>query len=291
MSDQDVSLKSFFEKNAYFVDMFNAYFFNGKQVLKKEHLKPMDSEMHDERLNLTKHVDVIRKYHDQDILSVFILENQSTIDYSMVIRSAYYEFLTYDRMLKQAKKNKRYRKDTRFPMVYVLVFYTGEQAWNAARKLSEIVRVDERFKALFHEYEMNMIEINSDKIYNFNEKDIKDLVYISRAIFNQSVHQKGMLKSFGKVKLNVARLIEKITDIQWVQNEKEGEIDMCEAERAWEASKIEQGRLQGLEQGISQGEQETKRNMYKTMLDKGFTIEQIANIFVVSIESIEKLIY
>ena len=53
---------------------------------------------------------------------------------------------------------------------------------------------------------------------------------------------------------------------------------MCEAERAWKASKIEQGK------------QETKKDMYKKMLDQGFTVEQIANNFVVSIESIEKLI-
>ena len=146
----------------------------------------MDSEMHDERLNMTKPVDVIRKYHDQDILSVFILENQSTIDSSMVIRSAYYEFLTYDRMLKHAKKNKQYNKDTKFPMCMYLY----------------------------------------------------------------SIQVKGM----GAVR------------------------------------KIAQGRLQGLEQGIEQGEQETKKDMYKKMLDKGFTVEQIANIFVVSIESIENLI-
>ena len=32
---QNVELKDFFEKDAYFVDIFNAYFFNGEKLFKK----------------------------------------------------------------------------------------------------------------------------------------------------------------------------------------------------------------------------------------------------------------
>ena len=100
-------------------------------------------------MNLEKHVDVIRKYNDGNLYSAFIIENQSCVDASMVVRAATYEFVAYDRMLKKLKKNK---VEEKLPMVHILVFYTGERPWNAARQLSELVEVDERFESYFHDY-------------------------------------------------------------------------------------------------------------------------------------------
>lgn len=288
MSKQDVGFKDFFENRSYFVDMFNAYFFNGKPVLKEKFIQDMNSEMNDALMDLTKHVDVIRKYHYGKILSVFVLENQSKVDYAMVIRAMYYEALTYDRLLNQKRKDKELHSNTKFPMVYVLVFYTGEQSWSAPRKLSEIVEVNEEMEVYFHEYQLNIVEIQSNTNYNFNEKDVHDLVYLTRAIYDQSVHEEGVLESFGKVKPSIVRLVEQVTEVRWLQ-EDYGEkelIDMCEAERAWEESKIQQGKIEGLEQG----KQDEKKSTYRTMLSKGFTIEQIADIFSVRIESIKKML-
>ena len=292
MSKQDVSFKDFFENRSYFVDMFNAYFFNGKPVLKEEFIQDMNSEMNDVLMDLTKHVDVIRKYHDGKILSVFILENQSKVDYSMVIRAAYYEFLTYDRLLNQKRKNNDFHFDTKFPMVHVLVFYTGEQPWTAPRKLSEIVEVEEKWKKYFHEYQLNIVEIQSNTNYNFNEKDVHDLVYLTRAIYNQSIHEKGVLESFGKVKPSIVKLVEQVTEVHWLQEDydKKELVDMCEAERAWEESKIQQGIALGKGEGLTEGIELNKIQTYKTMLSKGFTMEQIADIFSVRIESIKEML-
>ena len=177
-------------------------------------------------------------------------------------------------------------------MVYVLVFYTGEQSWTAPRKLSEIVEVEEEMKAYFHDYHLNIVEIQSNTIYNFNEKDVYDLVYLTRAIYNQSVHEKGVLERFGKVNTNIVKLVEQITDVEWLKSETidKGEVNMCEAERAWEESKIQQGKIEGLTEGMEQGKQDEKKTTYKTMLSKGFSVEQIANIFSVQIESIQEIL-
>ena len=133
-------MKEFLENNAYFVDFFNAYFFDGERVLKPENCMELDSKMNDSNMDLEKHVDVIRKYNDGNIYSAFIIENQSYVDMSMVVRAAVYEFVAYERMLKKSKKN---RNNKKLPMVNILVFYTGEKPWNAARQLSQLVEVDE----------------------------------------------------------------------------------------------------------------------------------------------------
>ena len=294
---KDKTMKEFLENNAYFVDFFNAYFFDGERVLKPENCVELDSEMNDSHMDLEKHVDVIRKYNDGNLYSAFIIENQSYVDASMVVRAATYEYVAYDRMLKKLKKN---RKDEKLPMVHILVFYTGERPWNAASKLSELVEVDERFKSYFHDYQMNLIEITGNTSYNFNEEDVYNLFYICRSIYDQSIYE-GKSNSFGLVKSSVLKVVKTLTDVEWLdleELEEKEEIEMCEAEKRWlevkskewEAEGIRKGIEQGIEQGIERGSEKKELEMYQKMMDKGFEIKAIASIFSVSEESIEKLL-
>ena len=298
---KDKIMKEFLENNAYFVDFFNAYFFDGERVLKPENCMELDSEMNDSNMDLEKHVDVIRKYNDGNLYSAFIIENQSCVDPSMVVRAAVYEYVAYERMLKKSKKNKAKEK---LPMVNILVFYTGERPWNAASKLSELVEVDERFTACFHDYKMNLIEIKGNTSYNFNEEDVYNLFYICRSIYDQSIYE-GTSNHFGLVKSTVLKVVKTLTDVEWLdleELEEKEEIEMCEAEKRWLEVKskeweaegirkgIEQGIERGIEQGIEQGSEKKELEMYQTMVDKGFSISSIASIFSVSEESIERLL-
>ena len=290
-------MREFLENNAYFVDFFNAYFFDGERVLKPENCMELDSKMNDSNMDLEKHVDVIRKYNDGNIYSAFIIENQSYVDMSMVVRAAAYEYVAYERMLKKSKKNKSKEK---LPMVHILVFYTGERPWNAARQLSELVEVDERFESYFHDYKMNLIEITGNTSYNFNEEDVYNLFYICRSIYDQSIYE-GTSNHFGLVKSSVLKVVKTLTDVEWLdleELEEKEEIEMCEAEKRWlevkskewKAEGIELGIKQGIEQGIEQGSENNRKEMYRTMVDKGFSVSSIASIFSVSEESIRKLL-
>ena len=290
---KDKIMKEFLENNAYFVDFFNAYFFDGKRVLKPENCEELDSEMNDSNMDLEKHVDVIRKYNDGNLYSAFIIENQSYVDMSMVVRAAAYEFVAYERMLKKSKKNKSKEK---LPMVNILVFYTGERPWNAARQLSELVEVDERFKSYFHDYQMNLIEITGNTSYNFNEEDVYNLFYICRSIYDQSIYEEKS-NHFGLVKSSVLKVVKTLTDVEWLdleELEKKEKIEMCEAEKRWLEVKSKEweaeGIRKGIEQGIEQGSENNRKEMYQTMVDKGFSISSIASIFSVSEESIERLL-
>ena len=290
---KDKMMKQFLENNAYFVDFFNAYFFDGERVLKPENCMELDSEMNDSNMDLEKHVDVIRKYNDGNLYSAFIIENQSYVDASMVVRAAAYEYVAYDRMLKKLKKNKAKEK---LSMVHILVFYTGEKPWNAARQLSELVEVDERFESYFHDYQMNLIEITGNTSYNFNEEDVYNLFYICRSIYDQSIYE-GTSNHFGLVKSSVLKVVKTLTDVEWLdleELEEKEEIEMCEAERRWLEVKSKEweaeGIRKGIEQGIEQGSEKKELEMYQTMVDKGFSISSIASIFSVSEESIERLL-
>ncbi len=226
---KDKIMKEFLENNAYFVDFFNAYFFDGERVLKPENCVELDSEMNDSNMDLEKHVDVIRKYNDGNLYSALIIENQSYADASMVVRAATYEYVAYERMLKKNRNNKK------LPMVNILVFYTGERPWNAARQLSQLVEVDERFESYFHDYKMNLIEITGNTSYNFNEEDVYNLFYICRSIYDQSIYE-GTSNHFGLVKSSVLKIVKTLTDVEWLdleELEEKEEIEMCEVEKRW----------------------------------------------------------
>ena len=286
---KDKIMKEFLENNAYFVDFFNAYFFDGERVLKPENCMELDSKMNDSNMDLEKHVDVIRKYNDGNIYSAFIIENQSYVDMSMVVRAAVYEYVAYERMLKKSKKNKSKEK---LPMVHILVFYTGERPWNAARQLSELVEVDERFESYFHDYKMNLIEITGNTSYNFNEEDVYNLFYICRSIYDQSIYE-GTSNHFGLVKSSVLKVVKTLTDVEWLdleELEEKEEIEMCEAEKRWLEVKSKEWEAEGIKKGIEQGSENNRKEMYRTMVDKGFSVSSIASIFSVSEESIRKLL-
>ena len=290
---KDKMMKEFLENNAYFVDFFNAYFFDGERVLKPENCEELDSEMNDVNMELEKHVDVIRKYNDGNLYSAFIIENQSYVDASMVVRAAVYEYVAYERMLKKSKKNKSKEK---LPMVHILVFYTGERPWNAASKLSELVKVDERFIACFHDYKMNLIEITGNTSYNFNEEDVYNLFYICRSIYDQSIYE-GKSNDFGLVKSSVLKVVKTLTDVEWLdleELEEKEKIEMCEAEKRWLEVKSKEWKAEGIElgikQGIEQGVELGQVLLYKTMIKNGMSVNEISKVCSISVESLKRVL-
>ena len=290
---KDKIMKEFLENNAYFVDFFNAYFFDGERVLKPENCEELDSEMNDANMDLEKHVDVIRKYNDGNLYSAFIIENQSCVDPSMVVRAAVYEYVAYERMLKKSKKN---RNNKKLPMVNILVFYTGERPWNAARQLSELVEVDERFESYFHDYKMNLIEITGNTSYNFNEEDVYNLFYICRSIYDQSIYE-GTSNHFGLVKSSVLKVVKTLTDVEWLdleELEEKEEIEMCEAEKRWLEVKSKEWKAEGIElgikQGIEQGVELGQVLLYKTMIKNGMSVNEISKVCSISVESLKRVL-
>ena len=290
---KDKMMKEFLENNAYFVDFFNAYFFDGEKVLKPENCMELDSEMNDSNMDLEKHVDVIRKYNDGNLYSAFIIENQSYVDMSMVVRAAVYEFVAYERMLKKSKKN---RNNKKLPMVNILVFYTGEKPWNAARQLSQLVEVDERFESYFHDYKMNLIEITGNTSYNFNEEDVYNLFYICRSIYDQSIYE-GTINDFGLVKSSVLKVVKTLTDVEWLdleELEEKEEIEMCEAEKRWLEVKSKEWKAEGIElgikQGIEQGVELGQVLLYKTMIKNGMSVNEISKVCSISVESLKRVL-
>ena len=143
---------------------------------------------------------------------------------------------------------------------------------------------------------MNLIEINGESTYTFSNKDVSDLVYMTRSMYDESIYEQEKLEAFNHSTGQVKRLVGKITNSEWlVQNEEEEDVDMCEAEKAW-ARKIEnRGLERGIEQGLKQGEARgveqgiasKAKQMYTKLINKGKSMEEIADLFDTSIEEVQ----
>ena len=101
MGKKDISQSNFFDNKERFADLFNGILFGGRQVIHASELEDTDSVMVLDREDHSHKIiaDKVRKWHGSYI-SILIQENQSYIDYGMVIRVMKEEAACYDRQRK-----------------------------------------------------------------------------------------------------------------------------------------------------------------------------------------------
>lgn len=94
MARTDEPIKKLFKNKENFADLFNATIFHGKQVIKADKLIEINTEdIHiedktTEELEITKkYRDLTMLYKDRVLQIVLGCEDQSTVDYSMPIRT------------------------------------------------------------------------------------------------------------------------------------------------------------------------------------------------------------
>ncbi len=180
MREKDITQKNFFEDAGRFADFMNAVCFHGRQILKPEELESSNISMlkADEQAVLERFCDVIKKQtKDGAVYAIYVLENQETVDYGMLVRVMLEESLAYDKQVKEIGKRNRdafrkkskeesakaifceeesvgedkreglaageflygFRKTDRLIPIYTIVVYWGEKEWDGAKSLRELI--------------------------------------------------------------------------------------------------------------------------------------------------------
>ncbi len=150
MGNIDVLSKQFMSDNEIFADAFNFLLYGGKQKIKPEDLKPLDTNSISVEINDTKISSAFQKNRDvfkilsakkTDKVGFLILgvENQAKIHYAMPVRTMLYDSMQYasqvDLKSKENRKNKKcsnsdeflsgFTKEDRLIPVITLVVYFG----------------------------------------------------------------------------------------------------------------------------------------------------------------------
>ena len=253
----DIQLKKFFEHDDRFLSLFNAYFYHEESVLKEEYLSPDDSEV--VKLVASNHIDVIRRYKENEYFALFVLENQSKVDYGMVVRVLRYISLLYERELRKASPNNYTPKGTKLPMVRAIVLYTGEKEWDGARKLSDMI-LDENGQKIkldpAEDFFLNIIELNKDVSYNLNNQCVQDFIDLVHQLYDTTIHLGDMNRIYQRDAVQAAYSITKDEQLKLILEQEEGDVKVCEAMRELFEDATNKGITKGIGIGIEKGRAE-----------------------------------
>lgn len=311
MGKTDITHKSFFENAEWFADLMNAAFFGGEAILDAKELLPEDGAIQkaDEEVTVERLRDVVKKQtKDGSTFAVYILENQNTVDYGMLIRIMVEEGLTYDKQIREIrKKNKEkygnilkedeficgFRRKDRLAPVFTLVLYWGDKEWDAVTSLRDMVAVpaadynfEERIRELIPNYRIQVFDLNKVKdfgcfkttlrtVFEFysHRKSTEELkTYLSShepEVRGLDDESRFLLATMIKEKRLKKQLLKKIG-----QGKEKEDDDMCEA-------------IQGM---IDEGKEEGRIAILKKLVEtKDISIEIAARTLGTTVEEIEVL--
>ena len=177
---------------------------------------------------------MIRRYKENEYFALFVLENQSKVDYGMVVRIMKYQVLLYERELRKASPNNYTPKGTKLPMVRAIVLYTGEKEWDGPRKLSDMI-LDENGQKIeldpIEDFSLNLIELNKDVSYNLNNQCVQDFIDLVHQLYDKSIHLGDMDRVYQRDAVQAAYSITKDEQLKLILEQEEGGVKVCEAMR------------------------------------------------------------
>lgn len=290
----DIILKNFWKNNEHFADIFNAYLFQGEQIIKSEDLTEADTDIsslikfngHAETLG--KVFDVVKKSANGVDYVILGLENQSKIHYAMPLRHMIGDAFSYLKEYKELEaKNKKYKNyktkheflskfqktDRLHPIVTICIYY-GEDEWDGPRSLIDMLDIPEEFESLISDYKFNLIELRKSELLKFQNEDVKTIFDISRFIYNREYDKINNIYKEKTISPELGMVIGLITETQKLIDdslrlEQEGvEFNMCKALEELE----ERGRIEGairISKRVNASKEDTIKNiMEEFSLDK-----------------------
>lgn len=213
MGKKDIGLKVYLQNTARYADLWNGAVFQGKQIVKTEDLQevtPVHSKS-DQETVLERTADMVMKqsYSGQKFV-ILALENQEKIDYGMPIRVMLQEALEYDRQLREIKRENRrkykeiceknngesqetfyrdngeylysVRKQDHICPVMTLVVYWGEEEWQGAKSIHEMIDfggmdsfMEKELKRMIPEYPLHFLNLSDFKHFDYFKTELRPL--------------------------------------------------------------------------------------------------------------------
>ena len=169
--------------NEIFANAFNYLIYDGKQKIKPDDLKPLDTTSLSLQINNNKVSSAVQKNRDVfKILSakrtdkadflILGVENQTNIHYAMPVRTMLYDSMQYasqvDLKSKENRKNKKcsssdeflsgFKKEDKLIPVITLVMYFNSHEWDGPTNIKDMfIDVDESVASYLPNYKINLL--------------------------------------------------------------------------------------------------------------------------------------
>ena len=201
MGKSDEYQFDYLDDNERFADQVNGALFKGRQVVKPRELEPVDAQVvylgkeAGARKDVRAVVDKARMWRGR-LIHILAVENQTYVDYHMVLRNMLSESLSYQKQWRQKKREHEREQDLRkgtdeflsgmskeekFMPVITLVVYCGtEHPWDGARCLHDLLEVDEELKEFVSNYRMNLYDCHEHDTFDEYRTGLRQLFEVVR---------------------------------------------------------------------------------------------------------------
>ena len=317
MGQKDITTKDYVKENTVFADAFNKFIYKGEQVIKPKNLKPLDTDLTAIPYGADGAGVPTQRYRDvlksatamEDENAVYLLlgiESQSEVHHAMPVRNMVYDALQYAAQVEEAARSHRearkagdreelakkptvgeylsgfYKEDRLIPVI-TLVVYFGAGEWDGPMSLHEMLSVQNpEILSFVSDYKLNLIapeHMLDEEIEQFQTSLREVMLFIKhskdKAKLNEMVQQDDRFRNMDR---SAARVVSSVTGVEFVEDEEEEKVDMCQALREM------------MEEANSEGMQKGALETAKRMLNKGgFSYEEIAELTLLTVEEVQAL--
>lgn len=250
---------------AYFADTINNGLFGGREIVKPENLKELDSKENAVLYDAFKKIVTLKKDRDNIKIAKFFkddnvtyaiigIENQTDVNYAMPVRTLLYDAMRYDKQIEAIsnsykKKNSSkglsdseflsgIRKDDKIEPVITLTVYYGTKEWDGPLSLHDMFsdNVSPDILALVSDYHVNLLEPKKIKDWDNFKTDVGILFeLISASDKKNGIRElvESYPERFSDVNNDIVRAVNFYTKCAIPVNELEENTNMC---YAWESS-------------------------------------------------------
>ncbi len=322
MAAKDIVTKDYIKDTEVFADAFNYLIFGGNPVIDPLKLHEMDTTEIGMPYGEGKTRVTVQKFRDglkyltamEDGNAAYLLlgiENQSEIHYAMAVKNMVYDALQYASQVEKAAKSHRdaakkkkqeitdavrnekpeirietgeylsgfYKGDRLLPVVTLVILFNPEP-WDAPMSIYEMFSVkDPRILSFVPDYRINLIapaQIKEDDMGKFRSSLREVLLYIKYSKDREQLNR--LLENnprFRNLDTEAAIVIDTITNSELEFDRKGKRVDMCQAVADMRKKERQEGR------------QEADRRTARNMLKRGNSLEEIAEILELPIETIK----
>ena len=322
MAAKDIVTKDYIKDTEVFADAFNYLIFGGNPVIDPLKLHEMDTTEIGMPYGEGKTRVTVQKFRDglkylaamEDGNAAYLLlgiENQSEIHYAMAVKNMVYDALQYAAQVEKAAKSHRdaakkkkqeiteavrneksdirieageylsgfYKGDRLLPVVTLVLLFNPEP-WDAPMSIYEMFSVkDPRILSFVPDYRINLIapaQIKEEDMEKFRSSLREVLFYIKYSKDREQLNR--LLENnprFRNLDTEAAIVIDTITNSELEFDRKGKRVDMCQAVADMRKKERQEGR------------QEADRRTARNMLKRGNSLEEIAEILELPMETIK----
>lgn len=286
-------LKSFWQNNEHFADLFNAALFEGRQVIDPALLMDGDTDLaitlvdNDHMETLHRMFDVVKKtVHGVDYM-LFVLENQQNVHYAMPLRHMLNEALAYYKeyteiTLRNKVKGKYatraeflsgFKKTDRLHPIISLCVYYGESEWDGPLEIKDMLNVPDDVKSLVTDYKMHLVQIHKNGDLKFHNEDVRTVFEICNLLYDHRVKDLKALYKDQVLRPDLGIVVGSIVGSKRLRNyavkaqQNKEEVYMWKALQEWETECERRGEVRGEARGLFKGIVSTYKEFHISQME------------------------